>query len=458
MEAISEIEIHVKVKETFNEKLIVPFWSLAALLVVMNTTMFNVALPRVAHEFSLTPTIASWIVTAYSIVFGISTITYSRLTDYLPIRQMVLFGALLLGISSFLGYFAHHFFLLLVARIFQAVGAASFPGLGLVLFSRYIPIERRGSAMSAIASSTSLGFGLGPVIGGTLTQFLGWNFLFVLTGAVLLIIPIFNRHVPQEEKKSIHFDITGTILVAVGITGLMLFVTTFALWPLFISLAAMGLLWRHIHQIRSPFIHPELLRKKGFTQLITISFAAYFIHFATLFSMPIMLAQVFHRSPMEIGLTIFPGAIITAFASKKIGKALDRFGNTIVTRWGIGFLFFSVVLFAAVSSLSIYGVLISYFFMSLGFSGLTASNSNEISRYLPKEHLGAGMGMNQLGSFFGGAFGVGIAGMLIVLQKGTDMASVFQNIYIGFCVLPILSFYLLKKYGEKDSNMDSNNK
>ncbi|WP_158453631.1 MFS transporter [Paenibacillus beijingensis] len=189
-----------------------------------------------------------------------------------------------------------------------------------------------------------------------------------------------------------------------------------------------------------------MLRQKGFTPLITISFAAYFINFATLFCMPMMLAQVYHLSPMEIGLIIFPGAITTAFASKKIGKTIDRFGNTVVTRWGIGFLLLSVVLFAAVANLSIYGVLISYFFMSLGFSGLTASNSNEISQYLPKQHLGAGLGMNQLASFFGGAFGVGVTGMLIVLQQGADMAGAFQNIYFGLSVLPLLSFILLKKY------------
>ncbi|MGP7816607.1 MFS transporter [Niallia sp. 01092] len=436
----------INAQETFNEKVIIPIWSLAALLVVMNTTMFNVALPRVASDFSLTPTAASWIVTAYSIIFGISTITYSRLTDYLPIRKMVLFGAVLLGISSLIGYFAHHFILLLIARILQAMGAAAFPGLGYVLFSRYIPKERRGSAMSIIASCTSLGFGLGPVIGGILTQFIGWHFLFVLTGAVMLTIPIFNRHVPQEETKSIHFDIIGSILVGVGITGLLLFVTTFAIWSLGISIVSFGVLWWHINRIHSPFIHPKLLQKKGFTSLITISFAAYFINFATLFCVPIMLAQVFHRSPMEIGLIIFPGAIITAFASKKIGNIIDRLGNTLVLRWGIVFQFLSVVLFASIASHSIYGVLISYIFMSLGFSSLAASNSNEISQYLSKEHLGAGLGMNQLISFFGGAFGVGVTGMLIVLQKGTDLASVFQNIYVGFCVLPIISLFLLKKY------------
>lgn len=432
----------------FHEKAIVIFWSIAVWLVVMNTTMFNVALPSVAKEFDLSPTAASWIVTGYSIVFGIASITYSRLTDYLSIRKLALFGTLLMGVSSLLGYFSDHFILLMAARILQAVGAASFPGLGLVLFSRYIPAERRGRAMSAIASSVSLGFGLGPLVGGVLTQFLGWNYLFVLTGLVLFTIPFFQKHLPRENDKAVRFDIVGSCLVAVGTTGLLLFVTTFSLWLLALGLVAIGLLWWHVHRVPIPFIQPEILRNKAFTQLIAIGFAGYFINFATLFCMPIMLAQIFHLSSMEIGLIIFPGAIIAATATKKIGALIDRFGNDIVLRGGIILILLSVVLFSTVSSYSMYMILFSYLFMSLGFSSLVASNSNELSLTLASEHVGAGMGMNQLVSFFGGAFGVGVTSMLMVLQKGMEAASIFHNIYAGLCILPLVSFYLLRKYVE----------
>lgn len=432
----------------FPEKVIVMFWCIAVWLVVMNTTMFNVALPSLSNEFALTPTAASWIVTGYSIVFGISSITYSRLTDFLSIRKLVLFGILLMGVSSLLGYFAHHYVLLMAARILQAVGAASFPGLGMVLFSRYIPAERRGRAMSAIASSVSLGFGLGPLVGGALTQFLGWNYLFVLTGLVLFTMPFFQKHLPAEHDKSVRFDFFGSLLVALGTTGLLLFVTTFSPWLLALGLGAVGLLWRHVHRVQTPFIQPEILRNKAFTQLIGIGFAGYFINFATLFCLPIMLAQIFHLSSMEIGLVIFPGAIIAATATKKIGALIDQYGNVVVLRGGILLILLSVVLFSTVSSLSVYMIVFSYLFMNLGFSALVASNSNELSLTLVKKHVGAGMGINQLVSFFGGAFGVGVTSMLMVVQKGMGAGSVFQNIYAGLCILPLVSFYLLRKYVE----------
>lgn len=433
-------------KRELPEKAIVMFWCIAVWLVVMNTTMFNVALPSVSKEFALTSAAASWIVTGYSIIFGISSIAYSRLTDFLPIRKLLLVGILLMGVSSLIGFFAHQYALLLAARTLQAVGAASFPGLGLVLFSRYIPPERRGRAMTAIASSISLGFGLGPLVGGALTEFMGWNYLFVLTGLVIFTLPFFQKHLPAEQVKSVHFDFVGSFLVALGTTCLFLFVTTFSLWLLALGLGSVLLLWRHVHRVQTPFIQPEILRSKAFLQLISIGFTGYFINFATLFCMPIMLSQIFHLSSLEIGIVIFPGAIIAATAANKIGTFIERYGNAVVLRGGLLSILLSAVMFSTLSSLSTIHIAVSYLFMSLGFSALVASYSNELSLTLSKEHVGAGMGINQLVSFIGGAFGVGVTSMLMTVQKGIDAGSVFQNIYAVLCILPIVAFYLLRKY------------
>ena len=87
----------------FREGLTVALWSFVVVLVVMNTTMFNVALPQVATDFALQATAASWVVVGYSIVFAIASITYSRMSDYVPIRTLMVVGQLALGAGSLLG-------------------------------------------------------------------------------------------------------------------------------------------------------------------------------------------------------------------------------------------------------------------------------------------------------------------------------------------------------------------
>lgn len=173
-------------------------------LVIMNTMMFNLALPKISVQFELSPSTASWIVTGYSIIFAIASITYSRLSDFVPIRRLYVIALLSLGGASILGLFTDSFGLLLLTRLIQASGAGAIPSLGIVFVTRYIPLSRRGRAMSLILSAASLGLGLGPVAGGSIVQYLGWHFLFVITGVTLLLIPIFLILLPKENQKADH--------------------------------------------------------------------------------------------------------------------------------------------------------------------------------------------------------------------------------------------------------------
>ena len=166
-------------KVPFQENKIILILSFTTLLVVMNTTMFNVALPSILKDFSLNSSTASWLVSGYSIMFAISSLTFSRLSDFIPLSRLLLFGISILGIASIIGFFSNHFLHLI--RSSNCSGCwwqDGVMGLGMIMAVRYIPLSRRGRAMAIIASSASLAFGLGPVIGGVITQYLGWNYLF----------------------------------------------------------------------------------------------------------------------------------------------------------------------------------------------------------------------------------------------------------------------------------------
>ncbi|HBS45414.1 MAG TPA: MFS transporter, partial [Paenibacillus sp.] len=143
------------------EGLLTLLFSIAVVLVIMNTAMFNLALPDVTEAFGITAASASWIVTGYSIMFSIASITYSRLSDFLPIRRLLVIGLLTLGFAAVAGFFSTNFIFLLIVRILQASGAGAVMSLSLVLFTRYVPQARRGKAMATIMSAVSLGLGLG---------------------------------------------------------------------------------------------------------------------------------------------------------------------------------------------------------------------------------------------------------------------------------------------------------
>ncbi|MGX1193008.1 MFS transporter [Metabacillus sp. SLBN-84] len=436
-----------------HENKIVWLWSLTVWLVVMNTTMFNVALPSVLSDLSLSSATASWIVSGYSIAFAISTLTYSRLSDFIPISRLLAIGLAMLGAASVIGFFSESFYLLLFARVLQAAGAGAVPGLAMVLAGKYIPISRRGKAMSLISSAASLGFGLGPVIGGAITTYLGWNYLFVITAFVVLFLPVFKKLLPKEDVQKVHFDSAGGLLTGLGVTGLLLFLSTLSVPLLIGSLAVLYLLWRHVHKVSMPFVQPSLFKNRQYVKLAASAFAGFILHFSALFMMPMILTELYEKDPAAIGLIIFPGAILSAVAAQFIGRLIDKFGNIPLISFGHVMLLISLLILSLFAGLSPYAIMIAYMFMSTGFSSLTSSIANEASRILPEDEIGSGMGLMQLIQFFGGAFGVALSGLLIGWQQNVPAASVYTNIFWGMTLLIGASSVLFLSYVRKDRKL-----
>lgn len=442
----TEVPLVKKEHGLAHENKIVLLWSLTVWLVVMNTTMFNVALPSVLNDLNLSSGTASWIVSGYSIAFAISTLTFSRLSDFIPISRLLMIGLMLLGMSSIIGFFSNSFYMLLSARVLQAAGAGAVPGLAMVLAGKYIPISRRGKAMSLIASASSLGFGLGPVIGGAITQYFGWHYLFLITGFVILLLPLFQKLLPKEDVKRVHFDSLGGLLTGLGVTGLLLFLSTMSIPLLIGTLLLLIILWRHVHRVDIPFVQPSLLQNRQYLKLVTVGFSAFIVHFSTLFLMPLILTVVYDKDPASIGMIIFPGAILSAVAAQFIGRLIDTFGNLPLIFFGHAALIISTVILTFFSGFSPYAILIAYMFMSTGFSSLTSSIANEASRILPEKEIGAGMGMTQLVQFFGGAFGVALSGLFIEWQQGLAPKIIYANIFAGLAGLIVCSLIVFIWY------------
>ncbi|HLO12700.1 MAG TPA: MFS transporter [Pseudoneobacillus sp.] len=416
------------------------------MIVVMNTTMFNVALPFILKDLSLNSSLGSWLVSGYSIMFAISTLTFGRLSDFVPLSRLLLYGICLLGISSVIGFFSTNFFILLGVRILQAAGAGAVMGLSMIMAGRYIPLSRRGKAMAIIASAASLAFGLGPVLGGLITQYLGWNYLFVVTIFSVLSIPFFLKLLPSEVIKKGHFDLFGSILTGLTVTGLLLFLSTFSYWILVGTVVLFAIWWKYLNKTEEPFIPLTLLRNKQYTKLLLINGSAFFINFSNLFLMPIILTTVFGKEPAELGLMIFPGAFIAVVAGIYIGRFIDRFGNAPLIIFGQLLLLIASILFAWLSAANPYFILFIYMIASVGFTAISSSISNEITRILPITQIGSGIGIAQLTQFFGAGLGVTISGLLITIQEGLSLEMVYRTIFICFSIVTIMASFIYGSY------------
>lgn len=440
-----------------NENLFFVALFLNVLITVMNTTMFNVAIPSISSQFSLTATLASWVVTSYSVVFAIGTVMYGRLTGLYPIKSLFTIGLILLGIGSIIGILADSYYLLIVARLIQAAGTSSISALGMIVITRYIPDGRKGGAMGKVAAASTLGFGLGPLVGGLLTEYLGWRFLFVVSLIGVLMIPFYRMNVPNEERPKEHFDIIGLLYLCIGAISLLLLITTENI-AFLLGVGFLLIFWHHIQNAQHPFIAPSLMKSKTYLTILTIGFLIFFINFSILFISPFLLASVHEASVAKIGFIIFPGAICSAFLSILIGKLLDRIGVIPIIGAGIFLMFLAVFLFSSYSYLSEWTILFFYLLSSLSFACITMGLPNFLSNSLKPDQFPSGFGILQLLQFFGGATGVSVSGK--ILDMGTRESQhinliwksnnyVYSNAYFLLMILAMIAgivFYYLKKH------------
>jgi MFS transporter, DHA2 family, metal-tetracycline-proton antiporter len=439
-------EAHNQQPTIARENLLVTLLGLSIVLVIMNTMMFNFALPDVARDYHLTPVATSWIVTGYSIVFAISSITYSRLSDYIPIRILLVIGLLSLSLAAIVGFFSFNYPMLLLVRLIQASGAGAVPALSLVLISRYIPMERRGKSMAFVLSAASLGLGLGPVVGGALVEYLGWHVLFLVTAITLVLIPLLARNIPSEKPKKVAFDAIGAALSGIGTTCLLLFLTNHHWIALVSGIVAIALFALRIRMAKNPFVLPSLFANRKYLALAAVGIAAYISSFSTLFLLPQLLAHQYDLSPVMAGLVIFPGSLVAMLTSRRVGRFIDSNGNTHILRFIPYLLLLSVVLFATLEGLGYIAILFIYILLSSGFTFLSSSISNEMSKILKPSEIGSGLGLFQLLQFFSGAFGAAMSASALQWQKNFDLSQAYSNIYWGLTVIVLLSIFCASYY------------
>lgn len=439
-----------------NDRVVMPIWMFGIFIVIMNTTMFNVSIPSIIKTLDITADLGSWIISSYSIGYALSTMIYSRLSDSIPLRRLLMVGLTILGLSSIIGIFARDFNTLLTVRILQSAGAGTMSGLGIVMASRYIPYNRRGRAITMISTGSAMAFGLGPIMGGVISDYFGFNGLFAFTCLILLVFPVLMRLLPKEELKPLKFDVSGTILTIVNASTLLIAVMQRSLFWFIGSILSFAVHAWYLRRVKKEtFINPKLFTKKEYLKLTMVGFCVLVLNLGNLFLMPLALANLAAKSAIAIGLTIAPGAILTVFLGRFVGRWIDRYGNIRFLLIGHGILAVVLAVFSFALVASPMVILIGYLFFSPSLSATLSSLNNEMTQILPKQMIGSGMGLMQLIQFFGGSFSVAVCGIILTMQKNIPLGLAYENVYRILLVVCLLSLAISVWYKQTASNSKS---
>lgn len=394
---------------------------ISQLMVVLDATIVNIALPDIKSALGFSPTGLSWVINAYTLAFGGLLLLGARAGDILGRRRVFLAGIALFTIASLSGGVAASSTELLIARALQGVGGALAAPSALALLMTLFPGAReRTKALGWYTAVSIGGSAVGLIIGGMLTQWVSWRwvlFINVPIGIALLLVAL--RVLPETERHPGRFDLTGALTSTLGMGTLVYSLVRAASdgWgdPLTLTgfAAAIVLLGAFVAtemRASSPITPLRLFadRNRATSYLARLLLVAGM--FGVFFFLTQFLQDILRYSPVVTGLAFLPLTVALFAASQASARVLTRrFGEKPVLVAGlltstVG-LFWLTTLSAGSSYLHLLGPLLLFGMGNgLAFVPLT---SLSLAGVAPKD-AGAGSGLVNVTQQVGGAMGLAV--------------------------------------------------
>jgi len=414
--------------------------SLASLIVTADSGQLSIALPVIITEFNADISLASWIALAYALITASLYLPCGRLSDLVGIGRLFLAGFLIYGASSVAAGAAQNSAQLIVFRALQAAGSALIMANNFALVTALFPPAERGRAMGIAGGAVSaIGYTLGPVLGGLLTQGFGWRSNFFLSAALALagfgaarfLLPLESFRGSAAKREP--FDLAGALTFATSITCLLFGLATAqkAGWRSSLvsltftgGIVALGCFVWWERRARFPLLDLDLFRIPAFS----LGNGARWISFLTMsvnnLLMPFFLQLAQGLDPLHAGFLVAPTPFAMALLAPLTGWMSERFvperlcavGLTVTS---VAFLLLS---FLSPTSSSI-EIISGLALLGIGMGVFQTPNNNLLMTAVPRQRLGVGSAFLSIVRSVGYSSGATLAASIVgyyLLQASGD--------------------------------------
>jgi EmrB/QacA subfamily drug resistance transporter len=393
-------------------------------MILVDTTIVSVATPAIIADLHAEVNSVVWVTSAYLLAYAVPVLITGRLGDRFGPKNLYLLGLTVFTLSSLWCGLTGTIELLIVARVFQGLGAAMITPQTMAIITRIFPAEKRGQAMALWGATAGVATLVGPLLGGVLVDALGWEWIFFINVPVGIIgFALAYRLVPRLPTNNHRFDwigvalsgigmfllvfgiqeghqydwgtITGVITVPALIVGGVLFLTAFVVWQ--------------ARNRREPLVPLSLFRDRNFSLAnVAISTMGFSI---TALAFPFMLYAQLVRglSPTEAALLLVPMAIMSIVLAPGVGKLTDAVHPRIITSFGFAAAIVALVLLSRemTPDSETWHILATMALFGVGNAFIWAPTSATATRNLPMHQAGAGAGVynatRQVGAVLGSA-------------------------------------------------------
>lgn len=394
---------------------------------VLDGYMVSIALPNITTSLNINITQSQWIISSYLLVMTGLFIFFGKISEYTGKTKLFMAGWLIFTVSSLGCGLAHNINLLIIFRIIQALGASAVAGVsGAILFHTF-PQNEIGKAMGYFGGAVALGSIVGPVLGGLITNSVGWQYIFLINvpiGFLLLIFAMKYLKLPETTVKNFKIDGSGAILFLITISSLILFLNEIAqkmslkLLLVYGLIFVGGLITFVVQEKRStnPMLEISLFKNKKFLFPVLSAFFFTIAINMGIFIGPFYFQGVMGYNPFQTGIIFMFVPIAMMFAAPLAGKLYDKYHWKYAAGFGalISTVAFILLGYAyLMKNLTL--ILLSLLIWGIGYGLFTSPNTSEAMVALPMEKTAIASSVATTARSLGGAIGVSFATVIYVL-------------------------------------------
>ena len=399
--------------------------SLSLVIIGLDNTILNVALPTLQDEFGASASTLQWMVDSYLLVFAGLLLVFGTLGDRFGRKLALQAGVAIFGLASLGALLADTSGEVILIRALMGVGAALIMPATLSIIANVFPPAERGKAIGIWAALAAVGIGLGPLVGGLMIEWFDWSAVFLVNVPFALAALLLGiRLVPESrDPRPGAFDAPGAVLSTAGFTALVYAVIEapdegWGSAPIVGLLAAAAALLAAFLWWERRTAHPMLdlgfFRSRRFSVGTVAVSVAFFSLLGGIFALTQYLQFAHGYSAIEAGAVMTPLALGLIMGAGSSSRAVRRIGTARVVAAGLTGLAVVLATTSAFDAATSVGALLAwFFFLALSMGWVMAPATEAVVSAVPAAKSGVASAMNTVARMVSGALGVAIVGSLV---------------------------------------------
>ncbi|MEV6061431.1 MFS transporter [Nocardia asteroides] len=423
-------------------------------LMTLDSSVMNVSMATVAQDLGTTITGIQTAITLYTLVMASLMITGGKIGAIVGRRRVFGIGLVVYGIGSFVTGLAPNLPVLLLGwSLLEGIGAALIMPAIVSLVAGNFPPARRAAAYGIVAAAGAIAVAVGPLLGGAVTTFASWRYVFFGEVVIVVAILLVLRRIEDAPAERVRLDLVGSLLSVVGLGAIVFAVLRSSEWgwvrpaagePALFGLSAVfwlligGLLTLYLFLRRQaylvkrgqdPLVDPALLRNRQLVGGASMFFAQFAVQAGVFFSVPLFLSVVLELSAVETGVRILPLSVALVLAAAGIPKFLPRANPRRVVRVGLLAMIVGVLILAAGMDPGANAAVVSIpmLLMGLGLGALASQLGAVTVSAVPDSRSSEVGGLQNTATTLGASLGTALIGSILISTLTTSVLAGIEN-------------------------------